>query len=110
MTKEGCRADMLIKLTTAMAITFGFVTAALAGHANPWATADDVILERHHDTNQARSADTPGQDEMRGAMVQRARGKLEGAGSDRSGGSAGRDTGKSQGNGGGKGGGHGRNR
>ncbi|GAA3867484.1 hypothetical protein [Celeribacter arenosi] len=50
---------------------------AFAGHNNPWATANDVILEQYHTENQAQSINTPGEDEMRGVMVQRARGKLD---------------------------------
>jgi hypothetical protein len=53
----------------------------LADHANPWATDGDTTLSRFHDSNQARSADTPGEDEMRGVMVRSARGKLDTAAS-----------------------------
>jgi hypothetical protein len=53
---------------------------AQAGHANPWATADDTVLARNHDDNQARSAGTPGEDEMNGAGVRSAAGKLDGRG------------------------------
>ncbi|MCC1491905.1 hypothetical protein [Cognatishimia sp. F0-27] len=40
--------------------------ALSAGHANPWAGPDDVVNARFHDANQARSIDTPGEDEMHG--------------------------------------------
>lgn len=58
---------------------------ALADHANPWATDDDVVLSRFHDDNQARSADTPGEDEMRGKMTRSANGKTGATGSTRTG-------------------------
>jgi hypothetical protein len=61
------------------------VSPALANHANPWATGDDVVLSRFHDENQARSADTPGEDEMRGKMTRSANGKTGESGSTRSG-------------------------
>lgn len=51
--------------------------AAQADHANPWATAEDTVLAKNHDANQARSIGTPGEDEMRGVMARNARGKLE---------------------------------
>ncbi len=51
--------------------------AAFAGHANPWAGEDDVVLSQYHEENLAQSEDTPGEDEMLGVMVQKARGKLE---------------------------------
>ncbi|CUH77624.1 hypothetical protein [Tropicibacter naphthalenivorans] len=60
--------------------TIGMMTltagAALAGHANPWTTDTSILLEQYHDTNQARSIGTPGEDEMRGVMTQNAFGKL----------------------------------
>ena len=52
--------------------------AALAGHANPWAGEDDDLDMVYHDENLEQSIDTPGEDEMRGAMVQGAFGKLGG--------------------------------
>ena len=74
-------------LTAAVAAAFALATATLvhAGHANPWADADDTVLEQFHDTNQTRSIDTPGEDEMRGVMVQKAFGKTSGVASDSSG-------------------------
>jgi hypothetical protein len=48
---------------------------ALAAHANPWAGPEDNVLGAMHDTNQARSVDTPGEDEMNGAMTRSATGK-----------------------------------
>lgn len=51
---------------------------ALAGHANPWATEDDVVHSKNHDANQIRSVDTPGEDEMRGTLTRSAHGKLDG--------------------------------
>ncbi|SMX31530.1 hypothetical protein [Actibacterium lipolyticum] len=64
-------------LTFAAALTALSFTPAFAGHANPWTTAIDTLLEKYHDTNQEKSADTPGENEMRGKMVQRAKGKLD---------------------------------
>lgn len=60
-------------------------TPVFAGHANPWMKDGDTVLETNHDSNQARSADTPGQDEMRGKMQQTAFGKLSGKASSNSG-------------------------
>jgi|TARA_R110002126_G_scaffold201876_2_gene349407 hypothetical protein len=51
-----------------------------ADHGNPWASEGDTVLSKNHETNQVKSIDTPGEDEMRGAMVQNARGKLDGPG------------------------------
>ncbi|ANT62291.1 hypothetical protein AYJ57_17870 [Salipiger sp. CCB-MM3] len=53
------------------------VSPLYAGHANPWADGDDTLNMQYHDANQAKSLDTPGQDEMRGNMVQSAHGKLD---------------------------------
>ncbi|MBV7392579.1 hypothetical protein [Mameliella sediminis] len=69
---------MTCKTTLAAALGLVLMSgAALASHANPWATADDTVLEKYHDANQAKSIGTPGEDEMRGAMTRKARGKLE---------------------------------
>lgn len=78
-----------------------------AGHANPWATEDDVLLMQNHEENLAQSIDTPGEDEILGVMVQSAHGKLDGlaGGSNGStGGGSGDGSGGGSGNGGGKGG------
>jgi len=56
---------------------------ALADHANPWATEDDVVQSKNHDANQAGSIDTPGEDEMRGKMTRSAHGKLGGERADK---------------------------
>ena len=72
-------------MTRTIAIAALFAAAALpaaADHANPWATADDTVLSQFHDVNQARSADTPGEDEMNGVMERNANGKLGGASMD----------------------------
>jgi len=82
------------------------MSSALADHANPWATDDDVVLSRFHDDNQARSADTPGEDEMRGKMSRSANGKTGASGSTRSGNASG---GGQAGNGDAKGSRRGRN-
>lgn len=66
------------KMTVAMAVALICVAGPiLAAHANPWATETDSVNSQYHDSNQARSADTPGEDEMRGVMVRAARGKLD---------------------------------
>jgi hypothetical protein len=65
-------------LLTLAAILGSLAAPAVADHANPWASDTDTVLSKNHDTNQARSADTPGEDEMRGAMKQTAHGKLDG--------------------------------
>jgi len=49
----------------------------IAGHANPWATEPDVLEMQYHEHNLAQSVGTPGEDEMLGTMVQKARGKLD---------------------------------
>jgi len=62
---------------TAVAFAITFVaTPAFAGHNNPWATEDDTILMQNHDENLEQSVDTPGEDEMLGVMIQKAKGKL----------------------------------
>ena len=63
-------------------LTFAALVALMAApafsnHANPWANENDTVLSKNHESNQLKSIDTPGEDEMRGAMVQKARGKLE---------------------------------
>jgi hypothetical protein len=59
----------------------GFLLAAVspgfAAHANPWATAEDTVLSKNHDDKQARSLDTPGEDEMKGQMTRSAHGKTD---------------------------------
>lgn len=68
-----------MKKTIAGALALSLVAgqAALASHANPWATEDDEVNAQYHDANQAQSVDTPGEDEQRGVMQRNARGKLE---------------------------------
>ena len=69
---------MTIKTTLAVAMGLAVLSSAVqADHGNPWATADDTVLSKNHDANQARSEGTPGEDEMRGALTRNARGKLE---------------------------------
>ncbi|SNS95476.1 hypothetical protein [Antarctobacter heliothermus] len=83
---------MTFKTTMTLAIGLAMLSGAVqADHANPWATAEDTVLSKNHDANQAKSVGTPGEDEMRGAMTRAARGK----------------TGDAQGYGGGTGGGKG---
>lgn len=92
---------MTIKTTITLTIGLVMLSAAVqADHANPWATAEDTVLSKKHDANQAKSVGTPGEDEMRGAMTRAARGKTGDARGNGGGGKGG--TGK----GGGKGGGN----
>ncbi len=51
--------------------------AAIAGHANPWATDEDTVNSQYHEQNLAQSLETPGEDEMLGVMVRDAHGKLD---------------------------------
>ncbi|WP_371060302.1 hypothetical protein [Rhodosalinus sp. 5P4] len=96
-----------------LAATFVATTLCLgaplqADHGNPWAGEDDTVLSKYHDANQARSADTPGEDEMRGALARNANGKLDADGSGRGGGGGGHGgSGNGGGDGGHGGGGHG---
>lgn len=53
--------------------------AAIAGHANPWATLEDELLMQNHEENLEQSENTPGEDEMLGVMDRRAYGKLGGS-------------------------------
>ena len=65
--------------TTGVAILLcGLSAPVFAAHANPWANPDDNVMAKMHDTNQARSVGTPGQDEMNGQMTRSAFGKLGG--------------------------------
>jgi hypothetical protein len=91
-----------IMLAGAMAMLSG---VALADHGNPWATEDDVVLSCYHEENQARSIDTPGEDEMRGRTVRSASGKLGGGQSGGKSAGAGRTGGGGAKSGGGQGGG-----
>lgn len=43
---------------------------AFAAHANPWADETDTVQQQYHEANQAKSVDTPGEDEMKGEMAQ----------------------------------------
>ncbi|WP_323772134.1 hypothetical protein [Antarctobacter sp.] len=79
------------------AVTLSLVVlsgAAQADHGNPWATADDTVLSKNHDANQAKSVGTPGEDEMRGALTRAARGKLDDPQSNRGASGAGKGGGK----------------
>jgi len=70
-----------MKTPAILAVIFALLASpTFASHANPWATEEDAVLSRYHDANQSKSVGTPGTDEMRGAMVRRARGKLENPG------------------------------
>lgn len=75
-------------LALAVIALSGSISALEAGHANPWTDDLSEVLEKNHDSNQARSADTPGEDEMRGVMTRNAHGKTGGS-------AAGTDSGKS---------------
>ncbi|OWY08334.1 hypothetical protein B6V74_14400 [Thioclava sp. F42-5] len=68
----------MIKTIGLAALAALYAGASWAGHANPWATEDDVIYSQNHEENLVQSVDTPGEDEMLGVMVQSARGKLDG--------------------------------
>lgn len=71
-------SELTTKTTFATAIGIALMSAPVqAEHANPWAGEDDTVLAKNHDTNQARSIGTPGEDEMRGVMNRRAHGKLD---------------------------------
>ncbi|WP_420395200.1 hypothetical protein [Nioella sp.] len=60
----------IIALSLSLAVLTG--SQALAAHNNPWATPEDTLLAQNHDENQQASVSTPGEDEMRGVMVQNA--------------------------------------
>lgn len=60
----------IIALSLSLAVLTG--SPALAAHNNPWATPEDTLLAQNHDENQLASVGTPGEDEMRGVMVQNA--------------------------------------
>jgi hypothetical protein len=69
--------DMDMKTTALLTIAcFLLGGPGLAGHANPWASEDDVVLQKNHEVNQLKSINTPGEDEMRGNMTRSAFGKL----------------------------------
>jgi len=71
--------DLLMRNAIALAVALAALSGPVhAGHNNPWATPDDVILSKKHDANQVKSADTPGEDEMRGAVTQAGSGKVGG--------------------------------
>ena len=58
--------------TILLGVVFSSLAAvsALAAHNNPWAGSDDTVLAKEHDANQEKSLDTPGEDQMRGALNQ----------------------------------------
>ncbi|MGI1662658.1 hypothetical protein ACRDNQ_10495 [Palleronia sp. KMU-117] len=69
-------------MKTTLSIAAAMICVAspvLAAHANPWASEGDTVDSQFHESNQARSVDTPGEDEMRGTMIRAARGKLDGS-------------------------------
>ncbi|PFG61550.1 hypothetical protein AXZ77_0095 [Thioclava sp. ES.031] len=68
----------MIKTMGLVALAALYAGASWAGHANPWATEDDVIYSQNHEENLEQSVDTPGEDEMLGVMVRSAHGKLDG--------------------------------
>ncbi|MPQ94368.1 hypothetical protein [Thioclava sp. JE_KL1] len=106
----------MLKTMGLVALAALYAGASWAGHANPWATEDDVIYNQEHEDNLVKSIDTPGEDEMLGVMVRSAHGKLDGlaGGSGSSGGTGGGSgsgsgaggSGGGSGHGGGKGGNH----
>ncbi|WP_372922765.1 hypothetical protein [Roseovarius sp.] len=99
------------RLAVGLVLSILTTAPALAAHNNPWATPEDTVLGKNHDANQEQSMGRPGEDEMRGDMMQTDNGATERGGSGRgSGGSgAGDENGSGGGNrGGGHGGGHGR--
>ncbi len=55
-------------------------TASMAAHNNPWAEPEDSVEGKNHDTNQAYSADRPGEDEMHGVQNTEARETVPGPG------------------------------
>jgi hypothetical protein len=61
------------QLAVGAALAVIAATPVLADHNNPWATPEDTLLAQNHDDNQEQSVGTPGEDEMRGVMVQDAR-------------------------------------
>ena len=93
-------------LIAGIALTLLGAAPVLASHANPWMQPGDTVLAKNHETNQAFSADRPGEDEMRGRMVQNVSDKA-GQGRDNAGGSGGQG-GSGHGGGGHGGGGKGR--
>ncbi|OOY20150.1 hypothetical protein BMI86_11895 [Thioclava sp. DLFJ5-1] len=68
----------MLKTMGLVALAALYAGASWAGHANPWATEDDVIYNQEHEDNLVQSIDTPGEDEMLGVMVRSAHGKLDG--------------------------------
>ena len=80
-------------LAAASALAFVAASPAVASHANPWAGEDDEVNAQYHDVNQARSAGTPGQDEMKGRQVGGAVGKTGGGAEGKGGGKSGADRG-----------------
>ncbi|MBR9891745.1 hypothetical protein GYB14_08615 [bacterium] len=65
-------------LALAVIALTGSASTLAAGHANPWTDDLSEVREKNHDSNQAKSADTPGEDEMRGVMSRNAHGKTSG--------------------------------
>ncbi|MBS0122736.1 hypothetical protein [Thetidibacter halocola] len=94
----------ILTLAASAALVLGATGLAMADHGNPWAQEGDTVLSQNHETNQAFSADRPGEDEMRGALTRNAFGKTGGSsgkGADKGGKGKGPGEGK-----GGKGRGH----
>ncbi|EAU45619.1 hypothetical protein [Salipiger bermudensis] len=65
-------------LALAVIALTGSASTLAAGHANPWTDDLSEVREKNHDSNQAKSTDTPGEDEMRGVMSRNAHGKTSG--------------------------------
>lgn len=63
------RAEMN-KTLIAIAMLAVSTAPVLASHNNPWATSTDTVLAKNHDANQLQSIDTPGEDEMKGRLIQ----------------------------------------
>lgn len=57
-----------------------FAISANASHNNPWAVPGDDVNAKNHDTNQAYSADRPGEDEMHGVENSSGRDTVPGPG------------------------------
>lgn len=66
----------MLKTTFAAGLIIVLASQGWASHANPWASDDDDVQAQYHDANQAKSVDTPGEDEMLGVMTRSANGKL----------------------------------
>jgi uncharacterized membrane protein YgcG len=70
------KTNSILIVAAVIAVATGTVVSA--DHNNPWATAGDIVLSKNHDSNQLKSLDTPGEDEMRGNMNQNGASKTGG--------------------------------